>query len=157
MPLPLDVEALYARYGPMVVRRCRQILRDETEAMDVAQDVFVQVMRSRDRLDGRYPSSLLNRIATNLSLNRLRDRQRERLVPAEGLLEAIACAPDLDAPLVLERLFRRHPASTRTMAVLHYLDGMAVETIASECGLSAAAVRKRLQRLRQSLHALEGA
>ena len=38
---PMDVEALYQKYGPMVLRRCRQLLRDEDEALDVVQDVFV--------------------------------------------------------------------------------------------------------------------
>jgi len=151
----LDVEALYPRYGPMVLRRCRQILRDEAEAMDVAQDVFVRLIRYRSRLDDRYPSSLLNRMATNLSLNRLRDRKRARSVPAEGILEKIACFSDPNAPLILERLFGRHPNSTRTMAVLHYLDGMTLEEVASDCGLSVAAVRKRLNRLRASLREME--
>jgi RNA polymerase sigma-70 factor (ECF subfamily) len=152
----LDVEALYGRYGPMVLRRCRQILCNDAEAMDVAQDVFVRLIRHGSRLDGRYPSSLLNRMATNLSLNRLRDRKRDRSVPAEGLLETIACSSDLDAPLILERLFGRHPDSTRTMAVLHYLDGMTLEEVASDCGLSVSAVRKRLDRLRASLRAMGG-
>jgi len=155
MPV-LDIEALYARYGPMVLRRCRQILRDDAEAMDVAQDVFVQLIRHRSRLEDRFPSSLLNRMATNLSLNRLRDRKRERSVPAVGFLETIACASDLDAPLVLQRLFGLHPESTRAMAVLHYLDGMTLEEVASDCGLSVSGVRKRLARLRASLHAMGG-
>ena len=30
----LDVEALSLRYGPMVLRRCRRLLRDEDEALD---------------------------------------------------------------------------------------------------------------------------
>ena len=46
----MDVEALYEKYGPMVMRRCRQLLKDETEALDATQDVFVQVLRRRDRL-----------------------------------------------------------------------------------------------------------
>ena len=151
----LDVEALYRRYGPMVLRRCRQLLRDEDEARDVAQDVFLQLVRHRTRLDDRYPSSLLNRMATNLSLNRIRSRKRDRTVPGDGLLEEIACAPDLDSPLLLRRLFERHPESTRTMAVLRYVDGMTLEEVAAECGLSVGAVRKRLQKLRASLREME--
>ena len=48
---PLDIEGLCERYGPMVLRRCRHLLRDEDEAMDVCQDVFVRVLERRDRLD----------------------------------------------------------------------------------------------------------
>ena len=85
-----EVEAIYRRYGPMVVRRCRRLLRDEDEALDVAQEVFVRVVKHRGRLDHRYPSSLLFRIATNLSLNRLRDRRREPVLPGDEVLHRIA-------------------------------------------------------------------
>jgi RNA polymerase sigma-70 factor (ECF subfamily) len=154
----IDVESLYQRYGPMVLRRCRQLLRDEDEAMDTAQDVFVQLLRHRQRLTDQYPSSLLYRIATNLCLNRIRDRRRDPDLPGDALLNQVARRDDLDdldAPILLERLFGRHPESTRTMAVLHYLDGMTLEQVARECGMSISGVRKRLRGLRATLQAME--
>ena len=81
------VEALYRRYGPMVLRRCRSLLRDEEDALDVMQDVFVNVARNAERLRGEYPSSLLYRIATNLSLNRIRDRRHEPARPGDVLAD----------------------------------------------------------------------
>ena len=147
-PTGLDIEALYERYGPMVLRRCRFLLRDEDLALDTTHDVFVQLLRHRDRLSSRHPSSLLFTIATNLSLNRLRDRRRAPDLPGDEVLERIAQRTDLDAPLLLDRLFRRHPESTRTMAVLHFVDGMTLEQVARDCGMSVSGVRKRLRALR---------
>src|SRR5262249_32056689 len=147
----MDVDALFQRYGPMVLRRCRRLLGDEDEALDVAQEVFVRVWTRRDRLTDRYPSSLLYRIATNLSLNRIRDRRREPALPRDEVLARIAVRAALDAPLLLDRLLRRHPESTRTMAVLHYVDGMTLEQVARECGMSVSGVRKRLRGLRSSV------
>jgi RNA polymerase sigma factor (sigma-70 family) len=147
-PTGLDIEALYERYGPMVLRRCRFLLREEDQALDTTHDVFVQLLRHRERLSGEHPSSLLYTIATRLSLNRLRGRRRDPDLPGDEVLERIAQHPDLDAPLLLDRLFRRHPASTRTMAVLHFVDGMTLEQVARECGLSVSGVRKRLRALR---------
>jgi RNA polymerase sigma factor (sigma-70 family) len=147
----IDVEAAYRRYGPMVLRRCRWLLRDEDEALDVTQEVFIRLLQHQGRLSGQYPSSLLFRIATNLSLNRLRDRRREPSRPGDAVLDAIATMSDMDAPLLLDRLFRRHPESTRTMAVLHHVDGMTLEQVARECGMSVSGVRKRLRALRASL------
>jgi RNA polymerase sigma-70 factor (ECF subfamily) len=151
----IDVDALYKRYGPMVLRRCRRLLRDEEEAWDVAQDVFVQLLRHRTRLTDQYPSSLLYRMATNLCLNRIRDRKRAPALPGDEVLHQIAVRDERDAPLMLDRLFRRHPASTRTMAVLHYLDGLTLEQVARECQMSVSGVRKRLRGLRSSLQAME--
>lgn len=153
----VDVEALYERYGPMVLRRCRFLLGDDEEAFDVMQDVFVNVIRHSERLTAGYPSSLLYRIATNLSLNRIRDRRRRPVPVRDERLQAIARHPDPHAPLVLARLFGRHPESTRTMAVLHFVDGLTLEQVAQECGLSVSGVRKRLRALRSTLRAMEGA
>ena len=155
----LDVEALCRRYAPMVLRRCRRLLGSEDEAMDVCQDVFVRVLQGRERLHGRYPSSLLYRIATNLCLNRLRDRRRHPTTSEDGLLERIAAAHDpagqREARSLLDRLFGRHPESSRTLAVLHYVDGLTLEEVAREVGLSVSGVRKRLRGLRATLADLE--
>jgi RNA polymerase sigma-70 factor (ECF subfamily) len=155
----MEIEELYQRYGPMVMRRCRQLLKDEDQALDVTQDVFVRVLQRRDRLDLRSPSSLLYRIATNLCLNQLRHRRRYPETSDERLLYRLADADDQEERValrsVLFRLFREHPESTRTMAVLHYLDGMTLEETASEVGMSVSGVRKRLRSLRATLEGID--
>src|SRR5262249_1948076 len=128
---------------------------NEDEALDVTQEVFVRVWTRRESLSDRYPSSLLYRIATNLSLNRIRDRRRQPALPGDDVLARIAVRDDLDVPLLLDRLLRRHPPPTRTRAVLHYVDGMTLEQVARECGMSVSGVRKRLRGLRSSVPAGE--
>jgi RNA polymerase sigma-70 factor (ECF subfamily) len=155
----IDVAALSRRYGPMVLRRCRQLLRAEDEALDACQDVFVRLIERHRRLDARYPSSLLYTMATNVCLNRIRDRARRPESQDEERLVAIARAGSpaggSDARLLLDWLFNRHPASSRTIAVLHYVDGLTLEQVAAEIGLSVSGVRKRLRKLRQTLTGLD--
>jgi len=155
----LDVERLCHEYGPMVMRRCRQLLRSEDEAMDVSQDVFVQLLRNRHRLRAQYPSSLLYRIATNLCLNRIRDSARRPTTPGDEFLHQIASAEEpgarVEASSLLDKLFARHRESTRVIAVLHYLDGLTLEDVAQEVGMSVSGVRKRLRTLRQTLAEME--
>lgn len=155
----LEIETLYRQFGPMVLRRCRQLLRDEDWAQDAMQDVFVQVLR-RDSLVVEHPSSLLYRIATNICLNHIRDRKRLREDRDDDLLLRIADAEDhgnvLEARSVLDRLFGREKESTRTIAVLHLLDGFTLEEVAKLVGMSVSGVRKRLRILRGRIHELEG-
>ena len=155
----MDTETLYRRYGPMVVRRCRQLLRDENEALDVTQDVFVQMLRHESRLADHAPSSLLYRIATNLCLNRIRDRRRAPETPGDEFLARVAGIGDMEtrvqARALLARLFRRHQESTRVMAVLHFVDGMTLEETAREVGMSVSGVRKRLGALRATLREID--
>jgi len=133
----VDVEALSRRYGPMVLRRCRRLLGDEDEALDACQDVFLRVIEHRSRL------------------NRLRDNRRNPATRDEKVLYEIARAEEpgatSEARLLLARLFGRHPESSRTIAVLHFVDGLTLEEVAVETSLSISGVRKRLRALRTTL------
>jgi len=120
--------------------------------MDVCQDVFLKVLERREVLHATYPSTLLYRMATNLSLNRIRDRARAAQPVGDEILDAIARADDTAerslAAVFLNRLFGRHPASSRTMAVLHYVDGLTLEQVARDTSMSVSGVRKRLNALK---------
>jgi RNA polymerase sigma factor (sigma-70 family) len=151
----MDIEDLYQRYGPMVLRRCRQLLAEEQAALDACQDVFVKLLEQRAKLTDSYPSSLLYRMATNLCLNRIRDRKRRPETRDERVLHAIAASEDNESRLavrsLLDRLFGAHQPSSRTIAVFHFVDGMTLEETAREVGMSVSGVRKRLRLLRQTL------
>lgn len=155
-----DVDDLYRRYAPMVLRRCRRLLRDEEKALDAMQDTFVQVLRHGDRLDTGAASSLLYRIATNVSLNKLRGDRRRPEDRDDEVLQLIADAPESKANpvarLFLDRVFEREQPSTRAIAVMHLLDGLTLEEVAHEVGLSVSGVRKRLRTLRSRVEELEG-
>jgi RNA polymerase sigma factor (sigma-70 family) len=152
-----DIEQLFDRYGPMVLRRCRRMLGDEQLAAEAMQEVFTRLVHKE--LDVRHPSSLLHQMATHECLTRLRSRRRrpEDLVPDLAL--EIANTPDVDARLdaraALDWLFSREPASTQVIAVMFLVDGMTWEQIASELGMSVSGVRKRVRRLRSHLPELE--
>ena len=59
------------------------------------------------------------------------------------------------AASTLARLFGPEPESSRTMAVLHLVDGLTLEETAAAVGLSVSGVRKRLRTLRARLEEQE--
>ena len=128
--------------------------------MDAMQEVFVNLIRHQHRLGEQAPSGLLLRMATNVCLNRIRSTKRAALEPA-NLLDQIARSSDEESPSVarsiLRALFRREPESSRTIAVMHLVDGLTLEEVAAEVGMSVSGVRKRLRKLRAQLHQLEEA
>jgi RNA polymerase sigma-70 factor (ECF subfamily) len=157
----IDAETLFRRYGPMVLRRCRQMLGDADAAADAMQSVFVKVFEKRHTLREEYPSSLLWRMATNHCLNALRERAaRGEVADGGALLSKIACSDDPEERVgdrsLLRRLFGSHPESSRVIAVLHYVDGMTLEETAKEVGMSVSGVRKRLRALRETLTEIGG-
>jgi RNA polymerase sigma-70 factor (ECF subfamily) len=159
-----DIEALYRQHGPMVLRRCRALLRDEEVAVEAMQDVFVQLLRRRDSLHDAGLSSLLYTMATHTSLNLIRSRKKAsgRVEGEEGedLVEKIAGLSDRTeertmAGQLLDRIFGRQPASSRLIATLHLVDGMTLEETAQEVGMSVSGVRKRLRALTEELGTVE--
>jgi RNA polymerase sigma-70 factor (ECF subfamily) len=151
--MEIDVEEYYKKYGPLVLRRCRFILKDEDLAYDAMQDVFVNLLKNANRLKGDYPSSLLYKIATNVCLNMIRSRKKESVNSGADILDTIASYDDSEdrifAEDLLDKIFSREKATTREIAVMHYVDNMTLEETAREAGLSVSGVRKRLRLLKE--------
>ena len=147
----INVEAYYRQFGPMVYRRCLFLLRSEEAALDIMQDVFVQLLRFRDRLTEVGPSSLLYTMATRLSLNQLRKKKWEALpedVSSKDRSEELTLGK-----LMLDRIFQAEKPDTKVIAVYHYVDGMTYEETAKMVGLSVSGVRKRLAKLQARVQA----
>ncbi len=143
----------------MVLRRCRRLLRDEALAVETMHDVFVNLLVHHKRLDDRAVSSLLYRIASNLSLNKIRSQSRRPEDSDTEILMKIAdatCAEErTHARSLLARAFQREPVSTATIAVMYLHDGMTLQEVAEAVGMSVSGVRKRLRRLKGLLVELD--
>jgi RNA polymerase sigma factor (sigma-70 family) len=159
--MAVDVEAFYRSHGPMVLRRCRRLLRDEAKAVDAMHDVFVEILRRKDSLEASSPAGLLLTTATHVCLNRLRSERRkpedaedEMLFQIAALENSRSAEEQTLAGRILTRLFSGQPESTRLIAVLHYVDRLTLEEVAAEVGMSVSGVRKRLRTLKERLPAV---
>lgn len=148
-----EIEHYYRKYGPMVLRRCRFLLKTEDRALDAMQEVFMKLLSNRKNLVSQYPSTLLYKMATNVCLNMIKAENNRRLDNDSDILAKIACAGSFEDKLMvnelLDKIFMREPVSTKEIAVMHYVDGLTLEETAELSGLSVSGVRKRLRRLRE--------
>lgn len=151
--MSVDIEELYKKYGPMVLRRCRFILRDEEKALDAMQDVFVNLIANSGRIKEIYPSSLLYRIATNVCLNMIRYEKRHPVTVDELTFNYIADyfdpADNIASDDFINSIFRGEKASTKEIAIMLYIDKMTLEQTADQSGLSVSGVRKRMRALKE--------
>ena len=145
--MAVDIESLYKSHGPMVLRRCRRLLREEAKAVDAMHDVFVEILRRKDSLDVSSPAGLLLTTATHVCLNRLRtmrrkpeDREDETLFQIAALGDEPNAESRTLAGRILDRLFA----------------GQTREEVAAEVGMSFSGVRKRLRTLKGRLPAMTG-
>lgn len=156
--MAIDVDKLYRSYGPMVMRRCRAMLKDEEAALDAMQETFVLLIRKQESLTEEAPSSMLYTFATNVCLNQLRRRKSAPALMEQEILEARAVDTGeqsrVEDRYFLDRLFNAEPQSTRQIAYLHYQEKRTLQDTADRVGLSVSGVRRRLRSLRRRSLAL---
>jgi RNA polymerase sigma-70 factor (ECF subfamily) len=111
------------------------------------------LIRREGTLNEGAPSSLLYTMATNICLNILRAERSRPRTRGDEILLTIAGTDDPEARALnrhlLDRLFARELPSTKTIAVMHFVDGLTYEEVAREVGLSVSGVRKRLRTLKE--------
>ncbi|MCP4915602.1 MAG: RNA polymerase sigma factor [Proteobacteria bacterium] len=153
----IDVEALYRRYGDMVLGRCRSILRSDAEAQDACQEVFLKVHRYRHTFRNEAkPSTYLFRVTTTVCLNRIRSRGRRK----EDLVDDPTPVPVVDGHLnrtdlreVVSLLMDEADEKTQLCVLHHVVDGMTHAEIGKMMGLSGAAIRKRIATFKKKIMA----
>ena len=156
MPTHDDIEAYIQRFGPMVHRRCRHLLGAGDDALDATQQVFLNLVEMGE-VDVHAPSSLLYVMATRVCLNRLRAASRRPEDAASPLVYEIATTDGLGqsaARMMLGWLFGQNPESSKIIAVLHFADGLTLQEVADEVGMSVSGVRKRIRIMRAQLQAI---
>src|SRR5258705_4681560 len=98
---PLDdasFEGCYRRVFPLVLAKCRRMLRGDADATDVAQEVLIGLWKHRELVqDHRALTVWLYRTSTRLVIDRARQHafSQESLSHLHGVLEG--GAPDSEA------------------------------------------------------------
>ncbi len=147
---------LVARHGGMVLGVCRGILRDESEADDAFQAVFLVLVRKARsiRVDdslGGWLHGVAYRVARRRNADRLKRAARER--HGLAIFEAEARPdPSTDARVAqLHEEIARLPHPQRRALVLCWLEGRTQVEAAREIGCGEATLRRRLSAARARL------
>jgi len=155
-----ELADLYRRYGFLLQRRCRAILRDEAAAADALQDAFVKFLQSGDALRAaENPVAWMYRVVDRCCFDHLRRAKRRRAEPideAEGA--AIPAHPGVDheARDAALRILHELTEPEYQVAVLAYVDGANQTEIANMLGLSRPTIWKRLTAIRDRAAQLLG-
>ena len=160
---------LVDKYKQPVINFLTRTLRDETEAEDLAQNVFVQVYRSarRYRESARFTTWLFT-IARNLCLNEIRRRARHPAEPLDATHPAHEEQParqfedvQTTAPPAallhgeleekIEEALAELPENQRTAILLCRQEELSYEEIAAVLGCSLSATKSLIHRGRETL------
>ncbi len=139
---------------PRLHRYCARMTGSAVNGEDVLQDALVKALHARahgaevDNLEG-----WLFRIAHNASLDFLRERSRNTVVPLTEDVEA-APMPEADIVAISFQTFLRLPELQRCAVILRDVLGHSIDEIASIAACSPTAAKSALQRGRAALREL---
>ncbi|HSD50320.1 MAG TPA: sigma-70 family RNA polymerase sigma factor [Candidatus Methylomirabilis sp.] len=168
------LEALMERYGSRVYRLAHGITRNEADAEEVVQDVFLTLFRKIHTFEGRAAlGTWIYRVTTNAALIKRRGQRGDREVPLEPPLPAFSVdghraeegsyaradwsqTPEADllsqeTREVLSKAIDSLPDQYRAVLVLRDVEGLSSEEVAQVVGDSVPAVKSRLHRARMAL------
>ncbi len=148
--------ALYRRHTPRLFMLVARLLaRDDREAEDVVQEIWIHAFESLDRFEW---NSSFSTWLTGIGLNRVRDRIRKYGRSRETAVEAVpdvAGAPDPHEVRVdLERMIGRLPDDERMVLVLHDVEGMKHREISEHLDIPEGTSKTHLFNARRRLRAM---
>jgi len=161
---------LFRRLSPRVLQFTRRMLQNHARAEEITQDVFVQIIRFRDRYrpESRFVTWVFT-IATNLCLNELRRSEHQwrgeptapgddgdEVVDPGTLADSEGIGPEERAAgqelaTALEAAIAALPAKQRAALLLSRLDGLAYRDVAQALGSTEGAVKALLFRATHGL------
>ena len=137
-------------------RRALKMLRDESEAEDVVQEIMLKLWVMRERL-GEYRSieALAVQICKNICINKIKARKLSSNEAFENM-QALALTPDQKAETTnsietVSKIIDRLPETQRLVIRLRDIEGYQSEEIAEIIGCTESAVRMNLSRARKKV------
>jgi RNA polymerase sigma-70 factor (ECF subfamily) len=147
-----EFRRLIETHQRMVFSIALRVTGDYANAEEVAQDVFLELHRSGDRLAGEdHIKYWLRRVATHRAIDSLRRRAQRPEGYAEEWVEeehvgGEASVGSVQLQARLDDLLRTLPEPMRVAVVLRYQEEMLPDEIAQMLGQSVASVKSHLHR-----------
>jgi RNA polymerase sigma-70 factor (ECF subfamily) len=149
-------EQLFHCYARQIYAFCLYRLGDRQDAEDALQSTFLNAFRALERGVVPYAEAAwLFAIAKNVCLTRRRSAVRRRRLESQAPLDDSVASPERDTEQLVDLAGALHglPHRQRHALVLREWQGLDYAEIASELGLTQAAVETLLHRARRSLRA----
>lgn len=147
---------LVHKYSALVMSVCRQYIRDQHEAEDLFQSVFLILARKADTIkDGDLLASWIYRVACREAFQSSQQRKKKMTVEYDDefvyATQMAQHTPPEEQFQTLHEEIENLPEKYRGPVVLCYLNGMTRKEAAAELKASDAAVKARLSNGRKML------
>lgn len=150
-------ETLLRRHGPMIVRLCRRLADNETDAEDVFQATFLVFARKAGSLRksasvGSWLYGVANRLASKSRTGAQRRREKSKNVPLPPpTTDALSTLTVAEAERILHEELSRLPIRFRDPIIMCHLEGKTRDQAARALGCALGTLKDRLLRGKEML------
>lgn len=151
------LDELMEKHGTKVLRLVYFLVKDQSFAEDITQEVFLKVFRQIDTFRGDSAiQTWIYQIAVNESKGYLRSWSFRKIFPSWNLQRESEITVEaevmqrVDKETIVHQVLKL-PAVYRQIIALHYYADMSIEEVALVLRVSQGTVRTRLHRARQKL------
>jgi RNA polymerase sigma-70 factor (ECF subfamily) len=165
---PLDFTTFMRSYQDMVFTTAARVSGSDSQAEDIAQEVFVRAFEHFADLSGSATAGgWLKTVATNLAINHVnRYRKRWRMFSEMHAADEDESAPEIEWPApdtlladlsaeqrgaIVDAALRRLPDQQRLPLVLYHFEELSYQEIAAKLGISLTKVKTDIRRGRAAL------
>jgi RNA polymerase sigma-70 factor (ECF subfamily) len=149
-----EVSDVYQRYGALLSRRCRLLLRDPALADDAVQELLSVLLRRGEGFRAAdAPYRWLCRAADRACIDLLRRGRHLRAAADIDEMDPVGVAPGMDpeARFAVVESLAKLDEGQQLLAIMLFVDGITQSEAAAELGVSRVTVNKRAQELRAQL------
>lgn len=146
---------LYRKYAGKVYGKCLSILRNEDEAKDAVQDIFVKIMLNLGNFGEKSQfSTWIYSITYNFCIDLIRKRKKEKTLFGDDMERAPDVAEE-DVPdefmlemdvKYLKRVLEDLNTGDRMILLMKYQDDMSIKEIADTIDKTESAVKMKIKR-----------
>ncbi len=145
---------MYQRYGALLTRRCRILLRNREQADDALQELLASLLRRGEGLRlAESPYRWLCRAADHACIDLLRRGRNLRETVDIDDLDHAGAAPGVDpeARWAVVEALTSLDQDQQLLAIMLFVDGLTQSEAATELGVSRVTINKRAQEIRSRL------
>ncbi|WP_342394392.1 sigma-70 family RNA polymerase sigma factor [Salipaludibacillus daqingensis] len=148
---------LIEKYRSVIFQTTYGVLRNEKDAEDAAQEVFIKIYSSLPKYEGKGLKTWMVRIAVNhaIDVKRKKERRREEVMEESGLQLVTASLDSVEETYIQKELghhVRRRiddlPENYRRVVYGYYIEEKSFEVLANEQGINEKSIRVKLHRAR---------
>lgn len=154
---------LYSKYAKKVYGKCFSILKNEEEARDAVQDIFVKIMLNMGNFGEKSQfSTWIYSITYNFCIDNIRRKKKEKTLFSEDI-ERAPDVPEDEVPdefllemeaKYLKQVLEELPTSDKMILLMKYHDDMSIKEIADIIDKTESAVKMKIKRAKHKAQEL---